>query len=81
MVAMKEAGKLDHTVVFMQTLLLPLAYVGMGKGSSSMTSRRAWDAYATNIFLHSCSAANGRSRQAHGARPPTTSTKRTPSYR
>lgn len=38
MAAMKEAGKLNHTVVFMQTLLLPLAYVGIGKGTALMTA-------------------------------------------
>ena len=34
----KTCGKLDDTVVFMQTLLEPHAYVGMGKGTSLTTA-------------------------------------------
>ena len=35
---MKDTGKLDHTVVFMQSLLEPSAYVGMGKGTELTTA-------------------------------------------
>ena len=35
---MKGCGKLDDTVAFMQTLLEPSAYVGMGKGTNLVTA-------------------------------------------
>ena len=38
MVEKKDTGKLDHMVVFMQTLLVPSAYIGMGQGTALMTA-------------------------------------------
>ena len=35
---MKGYGKLDDTVTFMQTLLKPSAYAGMGKGTDLVTA-------------------------------------------
>ena len=51
---MKGLGKLDDTVVFVQSLLEPSAYVGMGKGTELITAPFRVDERVHQGAVESC---------------------------